>query len=60
MEVLKAIWNEGEEADKAEASLRDWINSQILDFDAAFVFLCEGEALRATVAYGSRSKRNRV
>ena len=43
-EVLRASWNEGEEADKAEASLRDWINSQILDPSAKFVYLCEGEA----------------
>jgi hypothetical protein len=43
-EVLKASWNEGEEADKAEASLRDWINSQILDPSNTFVYLCEGEA----------------
>ena len=43
-EVLRASWTEGEEADKAEASLRDWINSQILDPSATFVYLCEGEA----------------
>ena len=39
-EVLKASWNEGEEADKAEASLCDWINSQILDPSPTFVHLC--------------------
>jgi hypothetical protein len=43
-EVLKASWKEGEEADEAEASLSYWINSQILDPSATFVYLCEGEA----------------
>lgn len=44
LEVLKAGWSDGEEALQAEASVRDWINAQMHDSDAAFVFLCDGEA----------------
>ena len=41
---LKRTWKEGEEAEQAEASVRDWIRSQIFDSDCTHVLLCEGEA----------------
>jgi len=44
VEQLKRTWKEGEEAEQAEASVRDWIRSQIFDSDCTHVLLCEGEA----------------